>query len=595
MDVDSTDVLRLVLQFLQETGLYSSVQALQDETGVALNAVPSPTALTADITAGKWDSVLQIVGTLKLPPLVLSALYEQIVRELVELHEYETARIFLRGSMPLASLKQSDISRYSMLEALVSRGASYGDASDLYAHSYALGTSSSSSSSSSTSNTLRAKRRGEIASAILSETMTVPPSRLLSLIGQALKWQLHTGLLNPGGSPDLLQQNENGSTHRSTAAAVVDHAGDYPCRIDSGLIIKFGVAARAEAAVYSQDGVHLIIGSVDGIVEVYDALTFKISAKLAYQARDEFMLHDEAVSALSMSRDNELLSSGSIAGTIKVWRLSSGECLRKFLRVHINTSSSNNAADMSSGGAVTCLAFAKDSSQLLSGGQDGTLKVHGLRSGKLLKELRGHSSSISSCFWHPDGLHVISSSLDGTVRVWDIALSECTRVLRLPIVDAHISDVSILTVLPLPLNTDHLVVVSRSRSIHVLSASSGALIQTLSLPINHTKGQTKTVSSAAISISNAKVVLDSICAATLSHTGRLLYLVTESRSFFVIDITIGKIEFSSTHDEGIVKPLLLATDATSTVGKKVTGICHHPFKSEISVYGDEGTLRKYIP
>jgi hypothetical protein len=40
--------------------------------------------------------------------------------------------------------------------------------------------------------------------------------------------------------------------------------------------------------------------------------------------------------------------------------------------------------------------------------------------------------------------------------------------------------------------------------------------------------------------------------------------------------------------------LLLATDATS-VGKKVTGICHHPFKSEISVYGDEGTLRKLIP
>jgi WD40 repeat-containing protein SMU1 len=607
MDVDSTDVLRIILQFLSENGLYGSVQTLQDETGVALNAVPSPSALAADITSGKWDSVLQIVGTLKLPPLVLSALYEQILRELVELHEHETARVFLRGSAPLASLKQTDVSRYSGLEALVSRGASYGDAADLYANSYALNTSitsssSLSSSSASNSTSLRAKRRGEIASAILSEIMTVPPSRLLSLVGQALKWQMHTGLLEPGGAPDLLQQRsgDGSSHHRSTAAAVVDHAGDYPCRFDSGLSIKFGAAARAEAVVYSHDGAYLIIGSVDGIVEVYDAATLKISSKLAYQARDEFMLHDEAISALSVSRDNELLSSASISGTIKVWRLSSGECLRKFIRAHGSAASDVSGSSSSGGAAVTCMSFSKDSSQLLSGGQDGTLKVYGLKSGKMLKEMRGHASSVSSCMWLPDSLHVVSSSLDGTVRVWDTVLSECTRVLRAPssAEDDRLDNTPVLSAFSLPHNADNIIVVSNSHRAHLLSASTGASIRSFSVAKGGGGGQNNkaSTSSAAASVlaAAAKSAADAICAASLSHTGRLLYLVTEKRSLFIFDVATGKVEFSSTPDDivGSNRQILLSYESASPAAmKRVTGVSHHPFKSEVSVFGEEGTLK----
>ena len=43
---------------------------------------------------------------------------------------------------------------------------------------------------------------------------------------------------------------------------------------------------------------------------------------------------------------------------------------------------------------VTCLQFSKDNSQLLSASFDMTVRVHGLKSGKTLKEFRGHTRFI---------------------------------------------------------------------------------------------------------------------------------------------------------------------------------------------------------
>ena len=44
--------------------------------------------------------------------------------------------------------------------------------------------------------------------------------------------------------------------------------------------------------------------------------------------------------------------------------------------------------------------------QVLSGSFDGSVRVHGLKSGKMLKEFRGHTSYVNDAIWSADGSQV---------------------------------------------------------------------------------------------------------------------------------------------------------------------------------------------
>ena len=58
------------------------------------------------------------------------------------------------------------------------------------------------------------------------------------------------------------------------------------------------------------------------------------------------MMHDDAVLALAFSHDSEMLASASQDGKLKVWRVSTGACLRRFEKAHQ--------------GGITSVAFSKD-------------------------------------------------------------------------------------------------------------------------------------------------------------------------------------------------------------------------------------------
>ena len=167
-------------------------------------------------------------------------------------------------------------------------------------------------------------RRKQIADGLALEVSVVLPSRLLSLLGQALRFQLSQGMLPKGDAFDLF------SGGRRTLKKEIDEK--IP-RKQAGLI-RFSDASHPETAIFSPDGQSLVTGSVDGFIELWDCDTCKLRKDLDYQMKDELMMHEEAVLCSAFSRDGEYLATGSQAGKLKVWKVSTGVCVKRFNQAH---------------------------------------------------------------------------------------------------------------------------------------------------------------------------------------------------------------------------------------------------------------------
>ena len=81
---------------------------------------------------------------------------------------------------------------------------------------------------------------------------------------------------------------------------------------------------------------------------------------------------------------------------------------------------------------VFSVAWHPDGIRLASGGSgdDGTVIIWDVTSGRALATLQGHDGPVYSVAWHPDGTQLASGADDGKVIIWDVASGQPLTTLR---------------------------------------------------------------------------------------------------------------------------------------------------------------------
>jgi serine/threonine protein kinase len=186
---------------------------------------------------------------------------------------------------------------------------------------------------------------------------------------------------------------------------------------------RAGHEALVTSLAFSPDGAFLASGHVDGNIHLWSLDT---GQEVPGRAR-----HDASIGGLAFAPDGLALASGGLDSTLKLWELSQlrqGEPQRRLIREP---------------SGVTCLAYSRDGNFILTGHTNRILRIHEVRSGRLVGTLRGHEAPLSVVVVSPDGSQVASGGRDCTIRIYDLNRKEELRILA-----AHRKAVSALSYFP---------------------------------------------------------------------------------------------------------------------------------------------------
>ncbi|KAH8802341.1 quinon protein alcohol dehydrogenase-like superfamily, partial [Flagelloscypha sp. PMI_526] len=244
---------------------------------------------------------------------------------------------------------------------------------------------------------------------------------------------------------------------------------------------------QVRSVTFSPDGKLVVMGSPDGFGKVWDSESGKqllelrekdVDLHISTRSAPTTMITTDsgkwvlttrrigienrnyrfvdAGTSVAFSPDGKRIVSGSDDGFVRIWDTESGKRIQKCC-VHASS--------------INSVAFSPDGKCIVSGSDDKSVRVWNTKSRKQLQSLNGQGDKVGSVVFSPDGKRVLSGSYGGSVRVWDIELDK--QLQKLNCHGDKVTSVSFSS------NGKHIVSGSRNGSVWIWDADSGKLFRKL--------------------------------------------------------------------------------------------------------------------
>ncbi len=165
---------------------------------------------------------------------------------------------------------------------------------------------------------------------------------------------------------------------------------------------------EAHCVAFSMDGKTIISGWSDGKIRAFGPQ----SGKLIYIINDA---HQKAVTAIACSSDSSKIVSGGEEGLVRVWRIG-------------KTSQSLEASMKDHRGPINCIRIKGSDDECVSASSDGSCIIWDLRTFKRRISLFANTF-FKSVIYHPDESQLVTTGTDRKITYWDAFDGQAIRII----------------------------------------------------------------------------------------------------------------------------------------------------------------------